>query len=318
MTRGAVVLAAVLALIAPAAASASSKPGVEVLAESNLTFNSVLVNARVDPNKAETTYFVQFGLTRLYGLESGRQSAGAGADPRRVTIPLTGLAPATKYHYRVVAVNKDGITNSGDHTFKTRNQPLGVTLAAEAATVAPNGGTRLSGQLTGTNNANRDVVLQANQWPFAGFVTVGNRIVTDAQGNFRFDVLTIPFNTQFRVALAQRPEVVSPIVFVGASMATTTDVKTVKRFRHSKKVRFKGTITPAPADHRVSVQKLRSGVWTTIATVGSVSVNQDGSKARYSKKVRIGRSGSFRVIAEDDGGKYSIGAGRPISIKAPK
>jgi hypothetical protein len=308
----------VLALIAPAVASASSKPGVSVLAESNLTFNSVLVNARIDPNEAETTYFVQIGLTKLYGVNTGSESAGSGAGPRRVSIPVAGLAPATKYHYRVVAQNKHGITNSGDRTFKTRNQPLGVVLAANPATIAPGGGTQLTGQLTGTNNANRDVVLQANQWPFAGFVNVGNKIVTDAQGNFSFSVLTIPFNTQFQVALAQRPEVVSPVVFVGAAMSTTTDVKTVKRFKHSKRVRFKGAITPAPAQHSVSVQKLRDGVWTTIATVGSVSVNRDGSRATYSKKVRIHRSGKFRVIAEDTGGKYSIGAGRVISIKAPK
>jgi hypothetical protein len=318
VVRGAIVLAAVLALIAPAAATASSRPGVDVLARSNLTFNSVLVNARIDPNNAETTYFVQFGLTKLYGSETPHASAGAGANPKRVSIPVTGLTPATRYHYRVVAINKDGITQSADHTFKTANQPLGVTLAANPATILPGGGSQLTGQLTGTNSANRDVVLQANQYPFAGFVNVGNRIVTDAQGNFSFSVLTIPFNTQFRVALAQRPEVVSPVVFVGAMMSTTTAVKTVKRFRHSKKVRFKGAITPAPAQHSVSVQKLRDGVWTTIATVGSVSVNRDGSRATYSKKVRIGRSGKFRVIAEDALGKYSIGAGRVISIKAPK
>ena len=318
MTRGAVVLAAVLALIAPAAASASSKPGVDVLAESNLTFDGVLVNARVDPNEAETTYFVQIGLTKLYGVNTAAASAGSGADPRRVSIPVGGLAPATRYHYRVVAQNKHGITNSGDRTFKTRNQPLGVTLAANPATVLPGAGSQLTGQLTGTNNANRDVVLQANQYPFAGFVDVGNRIVTDAQGNFSFSVLNIPFNTQFRVALAQRPEVVSPVVFVGAAMQTFTDVKTVKRFKHSKRVRFKGAITPAPAQHSVSVQKFRDGVWTTIAVVGSVSVNRDGSRATYSKKVRIGRSGKFRVVAEDALGKYSAGAGRPISIKAPK
>ncbi len=299
MTRGAVVLAAVLALIAPAAASASSKPGVNVLAESNLTFNSVLVNARVDPNDAETDFFVQIGLTKLYGVTTAAAPAGSGSDPRRVSIPLTGLTPATKYHYRVVARNKHGITQSGDHTFKTRNQPLGVVLAASPETIAPNGSSQLTGQLTGTNNADRDVVLQANQWPFAGFVNVGNKIVTDAQGNFSFSVLTIPFNTQFRVALAQRPEVVSPVVFVGAAMKTTTDVKTVQRFKHSKRVRFKGSITPAPSKNSVSVQKLRSGVWTTIATVGSVSVDRNGTRATYRKKVRIGRSGKFRVIAED-------------------
>src|SRR5215211_2156386 len=89
--RGAVVLAAVLALIAPATAAASSKPGVTVGAESNRTFNSVIVNARIDPNNAETTYFIRWGLTKLYGAETAPQSAGSGGAPLVVSIGLAGL-----------------------------------------------------------------------------------------------------------------------------------------------------------------------------------------------------------------------------------
>ena len=216
MFRGAVVvLAAAVALIAPATASAAA-PGVAVRAESNVTFNSVFVNARIDPNNIRTTYFVRFGLTKLYGLETAHQEAGSGGAPRDVSIPLTGLAPDTRYHYRVIAVNENGaITRSKDQTFRTRKQPLGVTLVATPAAVAPNAPTVLTGQLTGTNNANRDVRIEASQWPYTtGFAQIGNKIVTDSQGNFTFNVLNVPFNTQFRVALAQRPEVVSPVVVV--------------------------------------------------------------------------------------------------------
>ena len=316
MTRGAVVLATALALIAPAAAAASSKPGVSVSAPSNLAPDSVLINAKIDPNRAETTYFVRYGTTTLYGIDTGAASAGSGPAPVSVTIPLTGLSPDTRYHYRVIAVNKDGITRSADRTFKTLKQPLGVTLTATPNPIAPGAGTQLTGQLTGTNNANRDVVLQANPWPYAAFSDVGNRIVTDSGGNFTFTVLSVPFNTQFRVALAQRPEVVSPVVVVSTSMAVKTRIRTVARFRHSKKVRFRGFVAPAPQDPALAVQKLRAGVWTTIATAGRWSESAAGLTFR--KTVRIGKSGTFRLVVNDTSGKYAVGAGRPIFIKAPK
>ena len=317
MIRGAVVLAAVLALVAPATASAAA-PGVSVRAESNVTFNSAFINARIDPNNVRTTYFVRFGLTKLYGLETAHQEAGSGGAPRDVSIALTGLAPDTKYHYRVIAVNENGaITRSKDQTFRTRKQPLGVTLTASATTVAPNAPVVLTGQLTGTNNANRDVRVEASQWPYTGgFTQIGNKIVTDSQGNFTFNVLNVPFNTQFRVALAQRPEVVSPIIAVSVPLTVKTDIRTVKTFRHSKKVRFKGTVTPAPGTPSLAVQKKRDGVWTTIATAKRWTVTTTG--VTFKKKVRIGKSGKFRIVAQDASGKYAVGAGRVLSIKAPK
>ena len=318
MFRGAVVvLAAAVALIAPATASAAA-PGVSVRAESNVTSNSAFVNASIDPNNIRTTYFVRFGLTKLYGLETAHQEAGSGGAPREVSIALTGLAPDTRYHYRVIAVNENGaITRSNDQTFRTRKQQLGVTLTATPSTVAPNAPTVLTGQLTGTNNANRDVRVEASQWPYtAGFAQIGNKIVTDGQGNFTFNVLNVPFNTQFRVALAQRPDVVSPVVVVAVPMTVKTDIRTVKTFRHSKKVRFKGRVTPAPVTPSLVVQKRRDGVWTTIATARKWTESASG--VTFKKKVRIRKSGKFRLVAQDTAGKYAVGAGRVISIKAPK
>jgi hypothetical protein len=210
-------------------------------------------------------------------------------------------------------VNSHGITRGADRTFRTRVQPLGVTLGATPNPVAPGAPTTLAGQLTGTNNAGRIVVLQSNPFPYTqGFVNAGNAQVTDAAGNFSFAVLSVPVTTQFRVVMAQRPEVTSPIVVVGAALQVRTEAKKVRRHRHSVSVRFRGTISPQNDGGRVSIQKLRGDTWVEIAH--TVAKDDGASHSRYRTRVRIHRSGQFRVVAEAQG-QYVTGAGRAISIR---
>jgi hypothetical protein len=305
-------IAVALALVAPAAASAASKPAVTTGGVANITPTTATLNGRVDPNGADTNYFFQYGTTSLYGTNTAVTPAGAGANGVAVSVPIAGLAPDTRYHYRIVAQNAQGITKGADRTFKTRVQPLGVTLAANPNPVAPGGATALAGQLTGTNNAGRDVVLQSNPFPYTqGFVNAGNAQVTDPAGNFSFAVLSVPVTTQFRVVMAQRPEVTSPIVIVGAALQVRTDVKKLRRHRHSVSVRFRGSISPQNDGGRVSIQKLRGADWVEIAH--TVAKDAGASHSRYSTRVRIHRTGQFRVVAEAQG-QYISGAGRAITI----
>ncbi|MGI8778666.1 MAG: hypothetical protein ACR2L8_00595 [Solirubrobacteraceae bacterium] len=316
MLRGTMLIATVLALLlAPAAASAASKPGVRTGGVSLVTPSTVTLNGRVDPNNAATTYFFQLGTTSLYGVNTAAGSAGGGGTLVPVNAPVTGLAPATTYHYRVVAQNARGITKGADRTFKTRVQPLGVTLAATPNPVSPPGApVTLAGQLTGTNNAGRQVVLQSNPFPFSrpeGFLAEGNPQVTDAAGNFSFPVLSLPVTTQYRVLMPQKPEVVSPIVVVGAAVAVRTDTRKVARHRHSVSVRFRGSVSPPTDSLRVDIQKLRAGAWTTIAHTRAKHAT--ASKSSYRTRVRLFRSGQFRAVAEA-AGQYVAGAGRVIDI----
>jgi hypothetical protein len=305
-------IAVALALVAPAAASAASKPEVTTGGVANITPTTATLNGRVDPNGADTTYFFQYGTTSLYGTNTAVTPAGAGANAVAVSVPIAGLAPDTRYHYRIVAQNAQGITKGADRTFKTRVQPLGVTLAANPNPVAPGGATALAGQLTGTNNGGRDVVLQSNPFPYTqGFVNAGNAQVTDPAGNFSFAVLSVPVTTQFRVVMAQRPEVTSPIVIVGAALQVRTDVKKLRRHRHSVSVRFRGSISPQNDGGRVSIQKLRGADWVEIAH--TVAKDAGASSSRYRTRVRIHRTGQFRVVAEAQG-QYISGAGRAITI----
>jgi len=55
-----------------------------------------------------------------------RSALGAVTSSRGGIRPsfLTGLAPNTTYHYRLVATNSAGITNGSDMTFMTLRAPL--------------------------------------------------------------------------------------------------------------------------------------------------------------------------------------------------
>jgi hypothetical protein len=312
MFRGAMLIALGLALLVPATASAA-KPAVTTGAAASVAQSTATLNGKIDANGKATTYFFQLGTTKVYTVTTAETAAGARVNPVRVAVPVGGLAPNTLYHYRLVAKNADGQTLGADRTFKTRRQPLGVTLTATPNPLAPGASTALVGQLTGTNNANRDVVLQSNPFPYTqGFANTGNPLVTDALGNFSFPVLSVPLTTQFRVLMPQRQEIASPIVIVGAALQVTTRTKRVERHRHSVSVRFRGDIRPAAAGVRVDIQRLRNDVWTTIAHTRARS--ESSSSSSYSTRVRLFRSGTFRVVAESDGAFVS-GLGRPIDLK---
>ena len=175
--------AVLLALLAPAAASGATAPprapAVTTGGVANLTFSSVTLIGRVDPNGGGTTYFFQYRTTGLYGVNSvntvSTAVAGSGSSAVTVTLPVAGLAPVDDYHYRMVAQNANGIITGADRTFTTKKQPQGISLAATPNPVVPGGVVTLAGQLVGTPHAGRPVVLQSNPFPFTqGFVNVGN------------------------------------------------------------------------------------------------------------------------------------------------
>ncbi len=315
MIRKTIFAAVAAALLVPAIALGASKPAVTTGGTADLTLNSVTVKGQVDANGAATTYWFEYGTTQLYGGETAH-AAVTGTSPKAITAAIGGLAPATRYHYRLVAQNSLGIARGADRTFKTKVQPLGLSLGASPNPIVPGGSTTLSGQLAGTNGANRQVILQGNPWPYnGGFQNTGNPVVTDANGNFSFPVVSVPVTTQYKVVMPARPDVQSPVVVVLAALQVRTDAKKVKRHRHSVGVRFKGSITPSAAGKQVVIQKNRGGVWTTVASTHAIA---DGaSRSTYRKRLRVRRSGDFRVVVVSIDA-YATGAGRVVHIKAPR
>lgn len=99
--------------------------GLPQLSEIRASFaeqSSVALEAKVNPSGFGTSYHFDWGLSRAYGNSTPASFslfAGSGTEPVSGTVKLTGLAPGTVYHYRIVATNSAGTESSGDRTFET-------------------------------------------------------------------------------------------------------------------------------------------------------------------------------------------------------
>jgi hypothetical protein len=304
----------VFALLAvPAVAlGASAKPTVRTGGVAKLAPSTASLLGRVDPNGAVTSYLFQYGPTSLYGSLTAAVPVGGGAKAIDVVADVAGLTPATVYHYRIVAKNRNGMTRGEDRTFKTRPQPLALTLTATPNPVPFGQPTVLNGTVTGTGSAGSQVVLQSNPFPYTqGFVTTTNIQLANAQGAFAFPLLSVPLNTQYRVLIATRPAVVGPVLSVGVAVHVGTAVSAT-RVHRGRRVRFSGTIRPARDGAQVAIQKLRGTNWITVA--GTITHHAGASYSSYSKRVRIAHGGSYRVFVGIVDGNFVSNAGGTMRI----
>jgi len=313
--RGVRVVAIVGALLwAPATAAAAEKPVVTTGGASNVQPTAVVLNGTVNPKGAATTYFFQYGTTRLFGASTTPAAAGAGNRGVRISVPVGGLAPFTTYHYRLVAQNSKGLRVGKRRTFKTRRQPLGVALAANPNPVSVGGVTTLSGVLSGTGSGGRDVVIKSNPWPYTqGFLPVGNALVTNADGTFSQTIASVPVNTQFLVQMPAKPEVISPIVVVGTTVKVTRHLR-VDRGERRGRLRFTGRVTPAVDGRAVYIQKLnrRNGTWFNVGR--TFTRHTGGGSSRYRKTITQRKAGRYRVLVVMDD-KYASSGSRSIKVR---
>jgi hypothetical protein len=78
------------------------------------------VSAALNPNGRSTVWWVQYGTTTSYGSQTPAATLSAADVEQPVTTTLTGLRPATSYHYRFVANNRTGsASTTADHTVMT-------------------------------------------------------------------------------------------------------------------------------------------------------------------------------------------------------
>ncbi|HWH95915.1 MAG TPA: fibronectin type III domain-containing protein [Baekduia sp.] len=301
-----------LTLVLPSAAQAATAPGVTTGGAANVAQQTARLTGAVDPNGAVTGYQFQYGTTSAYGAVTAEQTL-SGDGKKTVTADISGLAPATTYHYRLIAHNSKGLSKGADRTFKTKTQPLGVTFTATPNPLLPGATTTLAGQLTGTGNGGREVVLQSNPFPYTqGFKADGNTLITDALGNFSFGLRAVPFNTQYRVALPDKPSVVSPIVVVSVAVRVSTHLGT-RTVTRGHKLTFQGSIRPAVDGTPIAIQKLNSkNRWVTIA--GTVARHNSSASSVYSKKVTIRSGGKYRVYAGVANGMYVPNTGSTVTI----
>ncbi len=134
---------------------AGSSPTLQTDAATVVTNTGARLNGRVNPNSASTIYWFEYGDSSNLGNVTAFQSAGTGSASINASVTLSGLAPGTKFFFRLNAQNQFGTVNGATLVFTTSGTPVApqqpvantvsaTNIASTSATlngaVNPNGG----------------------------------------------------------------------------------------------------------------------------------------------------------------------------------
>ena len=117
---------------------------------SGITQSAVTLSGTVNPQGVSASYQFEYGTDSSYGSLAPVSPLVAGADSSDhvETAALTGLSPATTYHFRIDASNVNGSNPGADQTFRTTGPPAidstqgqgtGGSIAALTGAINPDG-----------------------------------------------------------------------------------------------------------------------------------------------------------------------------------
>lgn len=109
-------------------------PSVSSLRVTEVTADSAVLRALVNPNTGSTSYRFEYGLedcsvSACASVPVGGANIGAGTEEVAVLQAISGLNPATMYHFRIVAENSLGSPSEAAGTFTTQAGGLGFELS---------------------------------------------------------------------------------------------------------------------------------------------------------------------------------------------
>ena len=295
MRRAALLI--LLGFFALAGTALAAAPVATTGAASSVSATTATLNGTVDPNKESTTYWFEYGKTTAYGSQTAPADAGPGNAAKSVSVDVSGLAPNTLYHFRLVARNASATVAGADATFTTGTPA--VTIAATPLVVTFGKPVTIAGQVAG--NPGVSVTLEQSPFPFTGpFKPVADG-TTDAAANYSFQVVP-GLNTRYHVTAKASPPAASADVTVRVRPKVTLRLSD-RTPRRGQRVRFRGSVLPAHDGKAVRIQRRTSSGWKTIATpLLEPATPVDGvARSKYRKRIRIRRDGVYRTVMPADG-----------------
>jgi hypothetical protein len=142
--------------------------------------DSAVVTGTLATRGRTTTWWFEYGASTAYGKSTATKTAGSTTAAQQVSAPVTGLVPATTYHFRLVAKSDAGITRGADAVFTT----LGVTLVVATQQTAFGGRVLLSGEVP-THQANEQVMVFAQPYGEGSLRSVAT-VLTGANGAWQY------------------------------------------------------------------------------------------------------------------------------------
>ncbi|MGE5281954.1 MAG: hypothetical protein ACM3N0_06470, partial [Chloroflexota bacterium] len=96
-------------------------PAIGYQTQVGVTAGEATLTAGINPDSFATHYRFEWGPTASYGnsVPASDAEIGSGESEVEAAQTISGLKPATKYHFRTVATNAEGTTYGSDQTFVT-------------------------------------------------------------------------------------------------------------------------------------------------------------------------------------------------------
>jgi hypothetical protein len=169
-----------------------------------------------------------------------------------------------------------------------------LTIKASAASVTFGRTVTISGA-TKNIPAGTSLEVQQNPYPYAGFKPTGKTGVVDPAGNYSIPGVVPQVHTQYKVVAKTSPPVESGTAFVRVALRVSFKVGDSTPKKGSMD-RFFGTVASAHDGKPVLIQKKTATGYKTVAR--TTLLDNGTATSKYSKKLRIRRTGTYRVIAE--------------------
>ena len=284
-------------------------PTVTSVSQTGTGPTSSTLRADVTPNELVTTVHFEYGTSTSYGTSTPEQGIGAGTSRIRVTAPVGGLKPNTRYHFRAVATNAAGVTRGGDRAFTTSRTPTSVALTPSTTRPIWGSGMTITGKVSGQGSI--PVALERQDFPFGNGFYQAATAKANGSGNFSFTVPPLFSTTRLRVTTRTALPISSGVVT--ASVAVKVGLYT-KRLSH-KRVRITGATWPAVPSGRASLQRqTSSGRWIPVKRTHPTALPNNRSRYRFTIS-RRSRALSYRVVVvPNNGGANVNGHSRVISV----
>ncbi|MFA7309784.1 MAG: fibronectin type III domain-containing protein [Candidatus Paceibacterota bacterium] len=133
-------------------APVGSVPAARTLAVSGQTATNAALIGTVNPNKASTQYWFEYGTSASLGNTTPFVSVGNGSVSVDASASVSNLSAGTTYYYRLNAQNQFGTVNGSILTFKTSGTPASTTAAPVVTTQVPGPVATTTATLNGTVN----------------------------------------------------------------------------------------------------------------------------------------------------------------------
>jgi hypothetical protein len=156
-------------------------------------------------------------------------------------------------------------------------------------------------KVSGATSASTTVTLEADAFPYDNAFSKVATSKSDAAGAYAFTV-TPAEGTHYRVTAKAKPPVTSAIVALGVRWKISLKVSTRSPARGSK-VRFSGLVAPGKVGQAVRVQRRTAAGFRTVAS-STLKAGLSGTSS-YSIRVRIKRTGTYRVNVPSDGSRLA-------------